>query len=201
MGVPNQSAASDPRTAITKCLRAWRDGDEVARERLFELVYEQLRQMAHDVLRGEREGHTFATTDLVHEAYLRLVERSEVEWQDSSHFFAVASRAMRRILVDHARKRGAVKRGSTPRKVPLMDEVLSIDERADTLLALDEALTRLSAVNERLARVVEYRFFGGLTEDQTAQILQLTPRTVRRDWVKARGWLYMELDGTAADAG
>jgi RNA polymerase sigma factor (TIGR02999 family) len=157
--------------------------------------------MAHDVLRGEREGHTFATTDLVHEAYLRLVERSEVEWQDSSHFFAVASRAMRRILVDYARKRGAVKRGSAPRKVPLMDEVLSIDERADTLLALDEALTRLGTVNERLARVVEYRFFGGLTEDQTAQILQLTPRTVRRDWVKARGWLYTELNGTAADAG
>jgi RNA polymerase sigma factor (TIGR02999 family) len=201
MGVPNQATASDPRTAITNCLRAWRDGDEVARERLFELVYEQLRQMAHDVLRGEREGHTFATTDLVHEAYLRLVERSEVEWQDSSHFFAVASRAMRRILVDYARKRGAVKRGSAPRKVPLMDEVLSIDERADTLLALDEALTRLGTVNERLARVVEYRFFGGLTEDQTAQILQLTPRTVRRDWVKARGWLYTELNGTAADAG
>ncbi|HEY8164736.1 MAG TPA: ECF-type sigma factor, partial [Gemmatimonadaceae bacterium] len=167
------SDSSDPRSAITICLRQWREGDAIAKERLFELVYEQLRHMAHQALRKERDDHTLATTDLVHEAYMRLVDQSNVEWQDSSHFFAVASRAMRRILVDYARKRGAAKRGSAPRRVPLMEETLSLDEQAGTLLALDEALTRLHSVDERLAQVVEYRFFGGLTEEQTAQILSV----------------------------
>jgi RNA polymerase sigma factor (TIGR02999 family) len=187
------SDSADPRSAITVCLRQWRDGDAVAKDRLFQLVYEQLRHMAHQALRRERDDHTLATTDLVHEAYIRLVDQSDVQWQDSSHFFAVASRAMRRILVDYARKRGAAKRGSTPRRVPLMEETLSLDEQADTLIALDEALTRLHSLDERLAQVVEYRFFGGLTEEQTAQVLSITARTVRRDWVKARGWLYHEL--------
>lgn len=195
------SDSSDPRSAITICLRQWREGDAIAKERLFELVYEQLRHMAHQALRKERDDHTLATTDLVHEAYMRLVDQSNVEWQDSSHFFAVASRAMRRILVDYARKRGAAKRGSAPRRVPLMEETLSLDEQAGTLLALDEALTRLHSVDERLAQVVEYRFFGGLTEEQTAQILSVTARTVRRDWVKARGWLYHELSTAGATAG
>jgi RNA polymerase sigma factor (TIGR02999 family) len=195
------SDSSDPRSAITICLRQWREGDAIAKERLFELVYEQLRHMAHQALRKEREDHTLATTDLVHEAYMRLVDQSNVEWQDSSHFFAVASRAMRRILVDYARKRGAAKRGSAPRRVPLMEETLSLDEQAGTLLALDEALTRLHSVDERLAQVVEYRFFGGLTEEQTAQILSVTARTIRRDWVKARGWLYRELSTAGASAG
>jgi len=190
---PELSDSTDPRSAITICLRQWREGDPAAQERLFELVYEQLRHMAHNALRRERDDHTLATTDLVHEAYIRLVDRADVEWQDSSHFFAVASRAMRRILVDYARKRGAAKRGSAPRRVPLMEEALSLDEQADTLVALDDALTRLHSMNERLAKVVECRFFGGLTEDQTAQALGITARTVRRDWVKARGWLYHEL--------
>ncbi|MEO8194271.1 MAG: sigma-70 family RNA polymerase sigma factor [Gemmatimonadales bacterium] len=191
--------SADPRSAITICLREWREGDAVAKDRLFELVYDQLRHMAHQALRRERDDHTLATTDLVHEAYIRLVDHPDVEWQDSSHFFAVAARAMRRILVDYARRRGAVKRGSAPRRVPLLDESLSLDEKADTLLALDEALTRLHGVDERLAQVVEYRFFGGLTEDQTAQVLSVTARTVRRDWVKARGWLYRELSREAAN--
>ncbi len=193
MGVSGSSESTDPRSAITVCLRDWRSGDDAAKDRLFELVYDQLRRMAHDALRGEREDHTLATTDLVHEAYFKLVDHPDIEWQDSSHFFAIASRAMRRILVDYARRRGAVKRGSTPRRVPLLDESLSLDERADTLLALDEALTRLNGASERLAQVVEYRFFGGLTEEQTAKILGITERTVRRDWIKARGWLYREL--------
>jgi RNA polymerase sigma factor (TIGR02999 family) len=195
------SDSADPRSAITICLRQWREGDPVAKDRLFELVYEHLRQIAHQALRRERDDHTLATTDLVHEAYIRLVDHPGVEWQDSSHFFAVASRAMRRILVDYARKRGAAKRGSAPRRVPLMEETLSLDEQADTLLALDEALTRLHSIDERLAQVVEHRFFGGLTEEQTAQILSVTARTVRRDWVKARGWLYRELSTAEASPG
>ena len=191
------SDPADPRSAITICLRAWREGDAVAKDRLFQLVYEQLKLMAHQALRRERDDHTLATTDLVHEAYIRLVDHPNVEWQDSSHFFAVAARAMRRILVDYARRRGAAKRGSTPRRVPLLDEALTLDEQAETLLALDEALTRLHGLDERLAQVVEYRFFGGLTEEQTAQALSVTARTVRRDWVKARGWLYRELSTSA----
>lgn len=195
------SDPADPRSAITICLRDWREGDAVAKDRLFQLVYEQLKHMAHQALRRERDDHTLATTDLVHEAYIRLVDRPNVEWQDSSHFFAVAARAMRRILVDYARRRGAAKRGSTPRRVPLLEDALSLDEQADTLLALDEALTRLHGIDERLAQVVEYRFFGGLTEEQTAQVLSVTARTVRRDWVKARGWLYRELSTAAESPG
>jgi len=185
--------SADPRSAVSTCLRQWREGDARAKDRLFELVYGQLRYMAHQALLREREDHTLATTDLVHEAYIRLVDHPGGEWQDSSHFFAVASRAMRNILVDYARKRGALKRGSTLRRVPLIEETLSLDEQADTLLALDEALTRLHSVNARLAQVVEYRFFGGLSEEETARALDVTDRTVRRDWVKARGWLYREL--------
>ena len=189
--------ASDARTAITGCLQEWRDGDPEAKDRLFQLVYDHLRHMAHNALKRERGEHTLATTDLVHEAYLRLVGgHVQVEWQDRSHFFAVAAGVMRRILVDYARRRGTVKRGQTPLRVPLADEALSLDERAETLLALDDALTRLAGVNARLARVVEYRFFGGLSEEQTADALGVTARTVRRDWVKARGWLYRAL-GTA----
>jgi RNA polymerase sigma factor (TIGR02999 family) len=194
----SESSDSDPRSAITICLRQWREGDAVAKDRLFELVYEQLKQMAHQALRRERDDHTLATTDLVHEAYIRLVDREAVEWQDSSHFFAIAARAMRRILVDYARRRGAAKRGNAPLRVPLLEEALTLDEQADTLLALDEALTQLHSIDERLAQVVEYRFFGGLTEEQTAQVLNVTARTVRRDWVKARGWLYRELSAEPA---
>src|SRR5688572_30468054 len=191
------SDPADPRSAITICLREWREGDAIAKDRLFQLVYEQLKHMAHQALRRERDDHTLATTDLVHEAYIRLVDNPKVDWQDSSHFFAVAARAMRRILVDYARRRAATKRGSTPRRVPLLEDALTLDEQADTLLALDEALTRLHGVDERLAQVVEYRFFGGLTEEQTAQVMSVTARTVRRDWVKARGWLYRELSTSA----
>ena len=195
------SDSADPRSAITICLQQWRDGDALAKERVFQLVYAELKQLAHQALRRERDGHTLATTDLVHEAYIRLVDQSQIEWQDSSHFFAVASRAMRRILVDYARRRSSAKRGGAPRRVPLMDEALTLDEQADTLVDLDEALTQLHSVNERLAQVVEYRFFGGLTEEQTAKVMGVTARTVRRDWVKARGWLYRELSSSAENAG
>lgn len=180
---------------IASILVEVRDGDREALHRLLPLVYDELRRIAHRQLRLERQGHTLNTTALVHEAYLKLVDQTRVEWRDRVHFFAVAAQAMRRILVDHARKYLAAKRGGHQQRVPLEEAVFSVEDRADTLLALDEALTELAALDERLSRVVECRFFGGLTEEETAEALGVTARTVRRDWVKAKGWLHAEIYG------
>jgi RNA polymerase sigma factor (TIGR02999 family) len=167
-----------------------------ALERLARLVYGELRRVAHRQLGVERAGHTLATTDLVHEAYLRLAAQERTHWVDRAQFFALAARAMRRILVDYARRHRALRRGGVRRRISL-DDVdageLAAAERADELLVLDDALERLGALDERLARVVECRFFAGLTEAETAAVLGVTERTVARDWVKARGWLYKEL--------
>jgi RNA polymerase sigma factor (TIGR02999 family) len=176
---------------ITGLLLAWRAGDRTAVDRLFPLVYDELRRIAHRQLAGERPDHTLGTTALVHEGYLKLVDQTRAQWEDRGHFFAIAARAMRRILVDHARRHCAAKRAGAV--VNLDDVAIVADERADTLVALDEALARLTDVDERLGRVVECRFFGGLTEDETAEALGVTARTVRRDWVKAKGWLYLAL--------
>lgn len=178
---------------ITGLLVAWRAGDGSAFDRLFPLVYDELRRIAHRQLARERGDHTLGTTALVHEAYLKLVDQTRAQLTDRAHFFAVASRAMRRILVDYARRHRALKRGGVAGAVSLDDSALIAAERADTLVALDEALTRLAEVDERISRVVECRFFGGLTEEETAEALQITARTVRRDWVKAKGWLHREL--------
>ena len=183
---------------ITDLLIAWRSGERGAFDRLFSLVYDELRRVAHRQLGREREGHTLDTTALVNEAYLRLVDQTRAQWADRAQFFAVAARAMRRILVDHARRHQALKRGGAPARVSFDDDALAdaarvADERADTLLALDDALTRLADLDERLCRVVECRFFAGFTEEETAEVLAITPRTVRRDWVKAKGWLYQAL--------
>ena len=193
------SAADQTRGTITQLLLEVRAGDGLAMERLYPLIYDQLHQLAHRALRREHTGHTFATTDLVHEAYFRLVDQTRVEWQDRGQFFAVAARAMRRILVDYARRHAAAKRGGGRRPVTLDESVMTVDDRADTLLAVDEALGRLEAVDARLARVVESRFFGGLTEEETAELLGVTARTVRRDWTKAKDWLYRDLSGGAGD--
>lgn len=174
---------------ITGLLLAWRAGDDDVFNRLFPLVYHELRRIAHRQLGRERAEHTLGTTALVHEAYLKLVDQTRTQWADRAHFFAVAARAMRRILVDYARQHQALKRGGERGRVSLDDATLVADERADVLLALDEALARLAEIDERLSRVVECRFFGGLTEEETAEVLAVTPRTVRRDWVKAKGWL------------
>ena len=181
------------RHEITALLVELREGRREAMDRLVPLVYHELRRIAHGQLIGERTGHTFDTTALVHEAYLRLVDLDRIEWRDRAHFFAVAAVAMRRVLIDYARGYRAAKRGDGLRPLSLDDGVIAVDERADTLVAIDEALTRLSALDERQARVVECRFFAGLTEEETAAALSVTARTVRRDWVKARGWLYQEL--------
>ena len=183
---------------ITGLLIAWRSGDEEALDRLLPRVYDELRHIAHRHLGREREGHTLGTTALVNEAYLKLVDQTRVQWADRSHFFAVAARVMRRILVDYARRHQAKKRGGTAQPVSLDDAALAAtalvaDERAEMLLALDEALTHLAELDDRLSRVVECRFFGGMTEEETAQALSITARTVRRDWIKAKGWLHQAL--------
>ena len=178
---------------ITGLLVAWRGGDATALDRLFPLVYEELRRIAHRQLTRERSGHTLSTTALVHEAYLRLVDQHRAEWADRAQFFAIAARMMRRILVDSARQHLAGKRDGTRKQVSLEDQDLSLEDRADLLVAVDEALQRLTAVDERAGRVVECRFVGGYTESETAEALGITDRTVRRDWVRAKAWLYEAL--------
>jgi RNA polymerase sigma factor (TIGR02999 family) len=197
-GIPEPTATQG---TITDLLLGLRDGGQHVRDRLFDIVYDELRGIAHNALQRERAEHTLGTTDLVHEAYLKLVDQTRVAWHDRSHFFAVAARAMRRILVDYARRHGAAKRGGEGRRVPLLDDALSVDERADLLIELDDALNRLETLSPRLARVVECRFFAGLSEEETAHALGVTDRTVRRDWVKARGWLYRELGPGDTDHG
>lgn len=178
---------------ITAQLQAWASGEPSARETLFPLVYDELRRIAHRQLQREWHGHTLDTTALVHEAYLKLVDQTRAEFTDRAHFFAVAANAMRRILVDYARRYLADKRGGAPRRVTLTDDMLVAEERADTLLAIDDALHELSRIDDRLSKVVECRFFGGLTEEETAEVLGVTARTVRRDWTKAKGWLHQTL--------
>jgi RNA polymerase sigma factor (TIGR02999 family) len=188
--IPTPPADPGP---ITDLLLQVSVGDTSAMDRLFPLVYDELRRSARRVLRREHPDHTLGTTGLVHEAYLKLVDQTRVGWRDRAHFFAVAALAMRRILVDYARRQRRAKRGGGAAVVSLDESVVSLDERAENLVALDEALTRLSELNPRLSRVVECRFFGGLTEEEIAEALGVTPRTVKRDWAKARGWLYQEL--------
>jgi RNA polymerase sigma factor (TIGR02999 family) len=185
-------ARNDDREQITDLLLQVRGGSPEAMDRLFHAVYGELRRIASRQLRGERPGHTLGTTGLVHETYLKLADQSRVQWQDRAHFYRVAAGAMRRILVDYARRYRALRRGGELRRVNL-DEDAAAGERGETLLALDEALDRLGALNDRLSQVVECRYFGGLTEEETAEALGVTSRTVQRDWVKARRWLYLEL--------
>jgi RNA polymerase sigma-70 factor, ECF subfamily len=178
---------------VTDLLLQMRDGDTNAMDRLFTLVYEELRRMAHAQLRRERPGHTLGTTGLVHETYVRLVDQTRVEWRDRGHFFVAAAWAMRRILVDYARRNRAARRGGGSVRLTL-NEDLPAAERGEMLLALDEALDRLAALDQRLSQVVECRYFVGLTEQETADALGVTRRTIQRDWAKARGWLYLEMN-------
>jgi len=178
---------------ITRLLEAMRDGDETAMERLVPLVYQQLRRIAQRHLRRQGAGHTLDTTALVHEAYIKMVDQTSAAWADRAHFFAVAACAMRQVLVNHAHRHATAKRGGGWRRIPFDETLLAVGEQAEMLVALDEALTRLARLNERLSRVVEYRFFGGMTEEEAALALGVSDRTVRRDWLKARMWLYTEL--------
>ncbi|HET9294754.1 MAG TPA: ECF-type sigma factor [Gemmatimonadales bacterium] len=189
----SESPPSSDTQPVTLLLLELRDGQSGAMDRLFPLVYEELRRIARRALRRERTGHTLATTGLVHEAYLRLVDQTRVEYQDRAHFFGIAARAMRQILVDYARRHRAAKRGGAQRVVTLEEGALALEDRAEALLALDEALTDLESVDARLGQIVQCRFFGGLTEDETAEVVGVTARTVRRDWLKAKGWLHQQL--------
>jgi RNA polymerase sigma factor (TIGR02999 family) len=183
---------------ITELLVLARDGQPEAWDRLLPLVYEELHRLARYHLRHERDGHTLNATALVHEAYLKLVDPARLPAGDRRYFFAISSRAMRQVLVDHARRQRAAKRGAGVRMVPLGDVDAAVEEEAESLLALDEALSRLAELDVRLARVVECRYFAGLTEEETAEALGVTARTVRRDWTKARLWLYDQLRGAPA---
>jgi len=174
-----------------------RGGDPPEWLELVPLVYDELRALARRHLRRERDSHTLNTTALVHETYLRLARQRGTRWQNRSQFFAIAARVMRRVLIDYARQHRAAKRGGPAPIITLERveaEINDADERAELLLALDEAVSRLAAVNPRLAQVVECRFFGGLSEEETAAALGVTARTVRRDWVKAKDWLRRELE-------
>jgi RNA polymerase sigma factor (TIGR02999 family) len=181
-------------TDVTRLLLDWSRGDRTALDRLMPLVYDQLRALADRSLCHERSGHTLQGTALVHEAYLKLVDQRQVRWQDRAHFFGVAAQLMRRILVDHARRHRAAKRGSGERRLPL-DEAEAAASQPPLVdwLALDGALDRLATLDERQARIVELRFFGGLTIEETAAVLQVSPATVKNDWSLARAWLYREL--------
>lgn len=178
---------------ITQLLLAWGSGEEEAFEKLAPLVYAELHRLAHRYMAGERSGHTLQTTALVNEAYLRLIDTSRVQWQNRAHFFAVSAQLMRRILVDFARSRNYAKRGSAARRLSLDEAPPMAVERGADLIALDDALTALSALDPRKAKVVELRFFGGLTEDETAEVLKVSSDTVTRDWRLAKVWLRREL--------
>ena len=184
---------------VTQLLKAWSRGDEQALERLTPMVYRQLHHIAQRYMWGERSGHTLQTTALVNEAYLRLVDCGQVNWQDRAHFFAVSAQLMRRILIDFARARGYVKRGGAVPHISL-DEVPSVCNEPDVnLVALDDALNALSAVDERKSKVVELRFFGGLSVEETADVLRISSDTVIRDWRLAKIWLLRELSCEGAN--
>ena len=189
------SDISDP-ADVTRLLAQASRGDADAIDRLVPILYEELRRLAHLRMRGERPGHTLGTTALVHEAYLELAGLDRMTWRDRAHFLAMAARAMRRVLIDHAAARGAQKRGGGDRAITLDEEaelVLGGGARDDELLALDEALGRLAMVSERQCRVVECRFFAGMNVEETAEALHTSPATVKRDWTVARAWLHREL--------
>jgi RNA polymerase sigma factor (TIGR02999 family) len=182
---------------VTSLLVAWSAGDESALAALVPRVYDELHRIARSHMRAERPGRTLQTTALVHEAYLRLVDVRRIRWESRAHFLSVAAAAMRRILVDAARRRGAAKRGGGRAPVPLDDVALPSSDRGASLVALDDALTSLSAIDPRKGRVVELRYFGGLTVAETAAVLRISPETVQRDWRVARAWLLRALTGDA----
>ncbi len=182
-----------PAGEVTRLLGECTSGDRSAFERLVPLVYDDLRGIAHRRLRSEREGHTLSTTALVHEAYLHLVNQATATWQDRAHFFAVAATVIRQVLIDYARSRGARKRGGGAIHIPLRDELSGKEPRTVELLALDEALTNLARYDPRLEQVVECRFFGGMSVRDTAAALDVSERTVERDWARAKAHLYRTL--------
>jgi len=184
---------------VSVLLTAWANGSEAARDELIPLIYDELRRLAGRHMAQERTDHTLQATALVNEVYVRLTDQRQVHWQNRAHFFALASRLMRRILVDHARAHQSVKRGGDARYVLLEEAMVVSEETAADLVALDDALSRLSAIDSRKCEVVELRYFGGLTLEEVAEVLKISPITVRRDWSTAKAWLYREI-GAAGKA-
>ncbi len=178
---------------VNRLLVEWSGGDSRALEELLPLIYNELRHLAHNFLYRERRGHTLQTTALVHEAYLKLIDQKDTRWQNRAHFFAIAAQAMRRILIDSARRHTAEKRGGPQEKISL-DEALNISLEPDrTLLALDEALNRLQEIDPQQSRIVELRYFGGLTIEEIAEVTKISSATVKREWTMARAWLHQQL--------
>lgn len=179
---------------ITQLLIDWSNGSQDALDDLFPLVYEELRRLAHRYMNRERRGHTMQTTAVVHEAYLRLIDQKHVQWQNRAHFFAIAAQMMRRILITHAQGLAYAKRGGGAVKVSLDEAAILSPSRAGELIALDEALKDLTIIDVRRSQVVELRFFGGLNNEEVAEVLKISPNTVTRDWNVAKAWLYREMN-------
>jgi len=182
-----------PPQEVTQLLVDWGNGNQAALDRLMPVVYTELRQLAHRYMRRERPGHTMQTTALIHEAYLRLVDQNQVRWQHQAHFFGIAARLMRQILIEHARSRTRAKRGGGVGTISLDEAAIVSQARATELLALDDALERLATMDPRKSQVVELRFFGGLSVEEAAQVLNIAPNTVLRDWRMAKAWLRREI--------
>lgn len=176
-------------------LVAWSDGDVAARDELMPLVYDELHRLAHRFMNHERPGHTLQTSALVNEAFIRLVDQKDVDWQNRAHFFGLAAQMMRRILVDHARSRQYLKRGGDPRQVSFDETMMVSHERVDEVIALDDALKNLAQFDQRKSQIVELRFFGGLSIEETAELLKVSPGTVMRDWTLAKAWLRKQIVG------
>jgi len=198
MAAMRNEASGPPSRDVTGLLRAWGDGDRGALERLTPIVYEELRRLARRYLRGERAGHSLQATALVNEAYVRLVDYKRMQWQNRAHFFAVSAQLMRRILVEHARRRN-LKRGGAVQHVSLEDAAEVGQGRPTDLVALDDAMNALGRFDARKVQVVEMRFFGGLSVEETAEVLKVSPVTVMRDWNTAKAWLHRELTSRTTD--
>ena len=191
--------STPPTHEITQWLVGWSDGDPSALEKLTPLVYRELHRLAQSYMRGERPGHTLQTTALVNEAYVRLIDADRMGWQNRAHFYGVAAKLMRHILVDFARSRDQVKRGGGVEPLPLDEAWTIAADRTAELVNLDDALTALEKLDARQSRIVELRFFGGLTEPEIAEVLKVSPRTVNSDWSLARAWLLRELGQSGRD--
>ena len=196
--LPVNAAPAPDNGEVSGLLRAWSDGDRGALDRLTPIVYDELRRLARRYMRGERPGHSLQTTALVNEAYIRLIDYKSMQWQNRAHFFAVSSQLMRRILVDHARRHN-LKRGGGVQHVSLEETAIMGGDRAADLVALDDAMVALARIDHRKVQVVEMRFFGGLSVEETAEVLKISPITVMRDWSTAKAWLYRELTGGTDD--
>src|SRR5262245_28508654 len=192
-GEKREMATESP-NEVTQLLLAWNGGDDAALDKLMPLVYGELRKAAKRYLRREPQGHTLQTSALVNEVYLRLIDAKNVRWQDRAHFYAISARLMRRVLVEFARRRHQLKRGGDVQQVSIEEALAFTQGQGADVVALDDALTTLAKLNLRQSRVVELRFFGGLSEDEIAEALKVSPRTVRNDWRLARAWLFRELN-------